>query len=113
MAAVTYELIKTCKQSGARLGILHTPHGDIETPVFMPVGTQASVKGISPDELPRVFERGFTGLNGRGQRHSSGLGLYLCRQITQKLGHVLRLESEQGKGTRAVLCFPQVSLAVE
>lgn len=51
MAAVTYELIKTCKQSGARLGILHTPHGDIETPTFMPVGTQASVKGISPDEL--------------------------------------------------------------
>ncbi len=51
MAAVTYELLKTCKQSGARLGILHTPHGDIETPTFMPVGTQASVKGISPDEL--------------------------------------------------------------
>ncbi len=51
MPAVTYELIKTCKQSGARLGILHTPHGDIETPTFMPVGTQASVKGISPDEL--------------------------------------------------------------
>ncbi len=51
MAAVTYELIKVCKQSGARLGILHTPHGDIETPTFMPVGTQASVKGISPDEL--------------------------------------------------------------
>ena len=39
MVAVTYELIKTCKQSGARLGILHTPHGDIETPTFMPVGT--------------------------------------------------------------------------
>ncbi len=51
MAAVTYELIKECKQSGARLGRLHTPHGIIETPCFMPVGTQASVKGISPDEL--------------------------------------------------------------
>lgn len=51
MAAVTYELIKICKQSGARLGRLHTPHGVIETPTFMPVGTQASVKGISPDEL--------------------------------------------------------------
>jgi len=51
MAAVTYELKKVCKQSGARLGVLHTPHGDIETPVFMPVGTQASVKGISPEEL--------------------------------------------------------------
>ncbi len=51
MPAVTYELKKICKQSGARLGVLHTPHGDIETPTFMPVGTQASVKGISPDEL--------------------------------------------------------------
>ena len=51
MPAVTYELIKTCKQSGARLGRLHTPRGIIETPTFMPVGTQASVKGISPDEL--------------------------------------------------------------
>lgn len=57
MAAVTYELIKVCKQSGARLGILHTPHGDIETPTFMPVGTQASVKGISPDEL-RALDAG-------------------------------------------------------
>ena len=57
--------------------------------------------GISPDELPCVFERGFTGLNGRGERHSSGLGLYLCRQITQKLGHVLRLESEKGQGAHA------------
>lgn len=46
-----YETIKVCKQSGARIGILHTPHGDIETPVFMPVGTQASVKGLSPEEL--------------------------------------------------------------
>lgn len=54
MAAVTYELKKICKQSGARLGVLHTPHGDIETPVFMPVGTQASVKGISPDELREI-----------------------------------------------------------
>lgn len=51
MSAVTYELIKICKQSGARLGRLHTPHGTIDTPTFMPVGTQASVKGISPQEL--------------------------------------------------------------
>ena len=51
MPAVRYELIKTCKQSGARLGRLHTPHGVIDTPTFMPVGTQASVKGISPEEL--------------------------------------------------------------
>lgn len=40
-----------CKQSGARYGVLHTPHGSVETPIFMPVGTQASVKFISPEEL--------------------------------------------------------------
>ena len=57
MAAVTYELKKVCKQSGARLGVLHTPHGDIDTPIFMPVGTQASVKGISPEELREINAR--------------------------------------------------------
>ena len=46
-----FELLHTCKQTGARRGRLHTPHGVIETPVFMPVGTQASVKTMSPDEL--------------------------------------------------------------
>lgn len=49
--AVRYEHIKTCKQTGARLGIVHTPHGSFETPAFMPVGTQATVKTMSPEEL--------------------------------------------------------------
>ncbi|MBG9795468.1 queuine tRNA-ribosyltransferase [Paenibacillus dendritiformis] len=53
-AAVTYELIKTCKQTGARLGIVHTPHGSFETPTFMPVGTQATVKTMSPEELKEM-----------------------------------------------------------
>lgn len=52
--AVRYELIKTCAQTGARLGRLHTPHGTIDTPVFMPVGTQATVKGMSPEELKNL-----------------------------------------------------------
>lgn len=51
MAAITYEHVKTCKQTGARLGIVHTPHGSFETPAFMPVGTQASVKTMAPEEL--------------------------------------------------------------
>lgn len=54
MTAIRYELIKTCKQSGARLGRLHTPHGVIETPVFMPVGTLATVKTMSPEELKEI-----------------------------------------------------------
>ncbi|QKG84139.1 tRNA guanosine(34) transglycosylase Tgt [Kroppenstedtia pulmonis] len=52
--AIRYELLKTCKQSGARLGRLHTPHGTVETPVFMPVGTQATVKTMSPEELKEM-----------------------------------------------------------
>ena len=49
--AVTYELLHRCKQTGARRGVVHTPHGDIQTPVFMPVGTQATVKSMTPEEL--------------------------------------------------------------
>lgn len=54
MGAIRYELIKQCKQTGARLGRLHTPHGVINTPVFMPVGTQATVKAMSPRELEEI-----------------------------------------------------------
>ena len=50
----SYELFKTCRQSGARLGILHTPHGDIETPIYMPVGTAATVKAMSPREMEEI-----------------------------------------------------------
>ena len=57
MAAITYELKHVCKQSGARYGILHTPHGDVETPMFMPVGTLATVKGISPEMLKEMHSQ--------------------------------------------------------
>lgn len=51
MGAITYELLHIDKNSGARRGVIHTPHGDIQTPIFMPVGTQATVKGVNPREL--------------------------------------------------------------
>ena len=54
--AVTYELLHVCKQSGARRGVIHTPHGDIQTPIFMPVGTQATVKAMTTDELKEMVE---------------------------------------------------------
>ena len=50
----SFETIKVCKQSGARIGIFYTPHGDIETPVFMPVGTQGTVKSLIPEELKDI-----------------------------------------------------------
>jgi queuine tRNA-ribosyltransferase len=54
MAAIKFETIKECKQSKARLGRLTTPHGVIPTPIFMPVGTQATVKGMSPSEMEEL-----------------------------------------------------------
>ncbi len=52
--AITYELLHQDKNSGARRGVIHTPHGDIQTPVFMPVGTQATVKSLTPEELKEI-----------------------------------------------------------
>ena len=52
--AVWYELIKEEKHTGARLGILHTPHGSFPTPMYMPVGTLATIKGLSPEELKEM-----------------------------------------------------------
>lgn len=57
MAGVTYKLIKESKKTMARLGELHTPHGVVATPIFMPVGTQATVKAMSPEELAEVGSR--------------------------------------------------------
>lgn len=54
LPAVWYELIKECSETGARAGRLHTPHGVFETPMFMPVGTQATVKAMSPQELKEM-----------------------------------------------------------
>ena len=54
MPAITYELIKQDPATGARAGIIHTPHGSLPTPIFMPVGTQGSVKGVSPEEVKEL-----------------------------------------------------------
>ena len=55
--------------------------------------------GIAPEDLPRVFERGFTGYNGRADKRATGLGLYLCRRILRALGHDIALQSAPGEGT--------------
>lgn len=54
MPSITYELQKTCPHTGARAGLLHTPHGTFQTPMFMPVGTQATVKTMTPEELKAI-----------------------------------------------------------
>ena len=68
--------------------------------------------GIKEEELGRIFEKGFTGSNGRSHERSTGMGLYLCQSLCKKLGISLRAESEYGEGTRMILEFP-VSTYIE
>ena len=63
--------------------------------------------GIRESDLPRIFERGFTGYNGRMDKKATGLGLYLCNQIISRMSHTIRVKSEPGVGTKVILGFVQ------
>ena len=63
--------------------------------------------GIKEEDLPRIFEKGFTGFNGRYEKKSSGLGLYLCKKTLDKLGHHIEISSKAGEGTRIEITFPK------
>ena len=69
--------------------------------------------GIKNSDVLRVFERGFSGYNGRLTQQSSGLGLYLSKKISEELGHQIRIESEVGTGTTVRIQFAQVNLVLE
>lgn len=66
--------------------------------------------GISAKDLPRVFEKGFTGENGRTGKKSTGLGLYLCRKLCEKMGHKLEIVSSTEKGCQVIISFPKGSM---
>jgi signal transduction histidine kinase len=59
--------------------------------------------GVEPEDLPRVFEQGFTGYNGRADKKATGLGLYLCRRVCRKLGHTITMDSRVGEGTTVTI----------
>ena len=69
--------------------------------------------GIAPEDLPRVFEKGFTGCNGRTDKRATGIGLYLCRRILEKLGHTIAITSTPGVGTTVRIGLEQDALEVE
>lgn len=87
----------------------YTRQGSIR--IYSPKEKQLCIEdtgiGIAPEDLPRIFERGFTGGNGRADKQASGLGLYLCRQICNRLHIGLSAESEVNVGTKIVLDFSQ------
>lgn len=69
--------------------------------------------GIAADDLPRIFENGYTGYNGRSDKKASGIGLYLCRRVCDKLGHGISAESRAGEGTVIRIALDKKKLEVE
>lgn len=69
--------------------------------------------GIAPEDLPRIFENGYTGCNGRADKRASGIGLYLCKRICKNLGHRIYAESSVDHGTRITIDLSQRDLQVE
>lgn len=69
--------------------------------------------GIAPEDLPLVFQKGYTGFNGRTEGRSTGIGLYLCKRVCGILGHGIRIESAPGAGTAVVLDLAAAELGVE
>ena len=69
--------------------------------------------GISEEDLPRIFENGYTGFNGREDKRASGIGLYLCKRISDNLGHKIYAESKVGEGTKIFLDMRAKKLEVE
>ncbi len=69
--------------------------------------------GIAPEDLPRIFDKGYTGYNGRSDKKASGIGLYLCRRICTNLGHTITAQSIPDKGTTIRINLNQEQLELE
>lgn len=93
----------------------YTPSGRIE------IGMEKEKKlyirdtgiGIAAEDLPRIFENGFTGYNGRYDKKASGIGLYLCKRICTDLGHTIKADSTVDKGTVITIDLSQTRFEVE
>lgn len=97
-----------------------TPETDRDMPLFLEICAQEQAEGtvllisdqgigIPEEEISRVFEKGFTGSNGRKQKKSTGIGLYLCKKLCGRLGHSISVSSGKGKGCTVQITFPKSS----
>ena len=68
--------------------------------------------GIAPEDLPRVFEKSYTGYNGRADKKASGIGLYLCKRICDGLGHKISISSSES-GTEVRICLARENVKTE
>lgn len=69
--------------------------------------------GIAPEDLPRIFEKGYTGYNGRSDKRASGIGLYLCKRICHNLGHTVTVQSVPGEGTKVLIDLSRKEISPE
>lgn len=97
---VLFNAIKYTQKGGIKIYVDH----ELEEIVIEDTGI-----GILPEDIPRIFEKGYTGFNGREQQKATGLGLFMSQQIAQSLGHQLRVKSEVGAGTTVFLTLRQES----
>lgn len=85
----------------------YTREGDVSIWAVQSEQVELHIKdtgiGIQQEDLPRIFEKGFTGYNGRSDKKASGLGLYLAKGICDKLGHEIKIQSQVNKGTEAII----------
>lgn len=93
LAFVVEQLLSNALKYTPEGGVIRV-YGDGDTVVIADSGI-----GIRPEDLPRVFEKGFTGYNGRTERKSTGIGLYLSKQVCERLGHGITVTSRPGQGT--------------
>lgn len=98
--------LKYTHQGGITIYGADEEGGRIEEPARYLVIEDTGI-GIRESDLPRIFERGFTGYNGRADRKSTGIGLYLCEQIMCRMSHTICVKSVPGEGTKVILGFVQ------
>ena len=95
--------------------VKYTENGEIEIKVTedKKLIIRDTGMGIEKEDLPRIFEKGFTGYNGRVDKKSTGLGLYLCKLTADKLSHKIEVESRVGKGTAVTVDLKRYKLEAE
>lgn len=95
--------------------VKYTPSGSVTIELERPctLCIRDTGIGIAPEDLPRVFEKSYTGYNGRSDKKASGIGLYLCRQICNNLGHTISINSSMDSGTVVKICLDHKDLQIE
>lgn len=93
----------------------YTPSGSITISLEAPktLCIRDTGMGIAPEDLPRIFEKGYTGYHGRADRKASGIGLYLCKRICSNLGHTITARSIVDVGTTIDIDLAQTKLEIE